>query len=56
MKLVDDKDVETMIALFCGNRNNQNAPIQLFAELIGVESTEDPTPLGAGLVQLPVPR
>ncbi|KAH1033145.1 hypothetical protein J1N35_045319 [Gossypium stocksii] len=35
-----------MVTLYCGTRSNQNAPIQLFAELIGVEPTEDPTPLG----------
>ncbi|PPR99869.1 hypothetical protein GOBAR_AA20800 [Gossypium barbadense] len=33
MKLVDDEDVETMIALYCGNWSDQNAPIQLFVEL-----------------------
>ncbi|KAH1065679.1 hypothetical protein J1N35_030666 [Gossypium stocksii] len=44
MELVDDKDVETMVALYC--HSNQNAPIYLFAELAVVESTEDPTPLG----------
>ncbi|PPR80995.1 hypothetical protein GOBAR_AA39721 [Gossypium barbadense] len=46
MELVDDEDVETMFALYCGTRSNQNAPIQLFAELAGVEPIEDPTPLG----------
>ncbi|PPS05152.1 hypothetical protein GOBAR_AA15508 [Gossypium barbadense] len=46
MELVDDEDVETMVALYCGTWSNQNAPIQLFAELAGVEETEDPTPLG----------
>ncbi|PPD70055.1 hypothetical protein GOBAR_DD33071 [Gossypium barbadense] len=35
-----------MVALYCGTRSNQNAPIQLFAELAGVEATEDPTTLG----------
>ncbi|XP_052882757.1 uncharacterized protein LOC128291605 [Gossypium arboreum] len=44
MKLVDDEDVETMVALYC--HSNQNAPMHLFAELAIVESTEDPTPLG----------
>ncbi|KAL1183389.1 hypothetical protein V6Z11_A02G180200 [Gossypium hirsutum] len=44
MELVDDEDVETMVALYC--HSNQNAPIHLFAELAIVESTEDPTPLG----------
>ncbi|PPD75102.1 hypothetical protein GOBAR_DD27971 [Gossypium barbadense] len=33
MELVDDEDVETMIALYCGNRSDKNAPIHLFAEL-----------------------
>ncbi|KAL1175878.1 hypothetical protein V6Z11_A04G119700 [Gossypium hirsutum] len=44
MELVDDEDVETMVALYC--HSNQNAPMHLFAELAIVESTEDPTPLG----------
>ncbi|PPE02674.1 hypothetical protein GOBAR_DD00233 [Gossypium barbadense] len=35
-----------MVALYCGTRSNQNASIQLFAELDGVEATEDPTLLG----------
>ncbi|PPD69756.1 hypothetical protein GOBAR_DD33364 [Gossypium barbadense] len=35
-----------MVALYCGTRSDQNAPIQLFAELAGVEATEYPTPLG----------
>ncbi|PPR93084.1 hypothetical protein GOBAR_AA27588 [Gossypium barbadense] len=46
MELLDDEDMEKMVALYCGTRSNQNAPIQLFAELTGVETTEDPTPLG----------
>ncbi|PPR81780.1 hypothetical protein GOBAR_AA38933 [Gossypium barbadense] len=46
MELVDDKDMETMAALYCGTQNNQNAPIQLFVELAGMEATKDPTPLG----------
>ncbi|PPD77748.1 hypothetical protein GOBAR_DD25330 [Gossypium barbadense] len=46
MKLVDDEDVETMIALYCGNRSDQNAPIHLFSELAGVELTEDLTAYG----------
>ncbi|KAK5771321.1 hypothetical protein PVK06_047518 [Gossypium arboreum] len=46
MELVDDEDVETMVTLYCGNWSDQNASIQLFAELAGVEPTEDLTPLG----------
>ncbi|PPS09197.1 hypothetical protein GOBAR_AA11454 [Gossypium barbadense] len=46
MELVDDEDVETMIALYCGTRSNQNISIQLFTELAGIEATEDPTLLG----------
>ncbi|PPD94539.1 hypothetical protein GOBAR_DD08408 [Gossypium barbadense] len=46
MELVDDEDVETMVALYCGTQGNKNLPIQLFAELADVEATEDPTPLG----------
>ncbi|KAL1099492.1 hypothetical protein V6Z11_D05G166300 [Gossypium hirsutum] len=45
MELVDDEDVETMVALYCGTSSNKNAPIQLFTELASVEATEDPTPL-----------
>ncbi|PPD67526.1 hypothetical protein GOBAR_DD35595 [Gossypium barbadense] len=46
IELTDDEDVETMIALYCGNRSNQNAPIHLFAELAGVEQNEDLTAYG----------
>ncbi|PPE02875.1 hypothetical protein GOBAR_DD00082 [Gossypium barbadense] len=46
MELVNDEDVETMVALYCRTRSNQNALIQLFAELAGVEPIKDPTPLG----------
>ncbi|PPS10424.1 hypothetical protein GOBAR_AA10220 [Gossypium barbadense] len=46
MELVNDEDVETMIALYCENRSNQNAPIQLFVKLAYMESVEDPIPLG----------
>ncbi|KAK8331496.1 hypothetical protein V6Z12_A10G077600 [Gossypium hirsutum] len=45
MELIDDEDVETMVAVYCGTRSNQNAPIQLFDELAGIEATEDPTSL-----------
>ncbi|PPE02148.1 hypothetical protein GOBAR_DD00841 [Gossypium barbadense] len=41
MELVNDEDVETMIALYCGNRSDQNAPIHLFVELASVEPTKD---------------
>ncbi|PPD85767.1 hypothetical protein GOBAR_DD17286 [Gossypium barbadense] len=53
MELVDDEDVETMVALYCETRSNQNAPIQLFTELAGVKATEDPNPLGEDGVQAP---
>ncbi|PPD71152.1 hypothetical protein GOBAR_DD31965 [Gossypium barbadense] len=46
MELVDDKDVETMIGIYYRNQSDQNAPIQLFAELAGVEPTKDLTVLG----------
>ncbi|PPD81755.1 hypothetical protein GOBAR_DD21311 [Gossypium barbadense] len=46
MKLVDNEDMETTVALYYGNRSDQNVPIQLFAELAGLEPIEDPTPLG----------
>ncbi|PPD88718.1 hypothetical protein GOBAR_DD14362 [Gossypium barbadense] len=37
MELVDDEDVETMVDLYCGNGSEKNAPIHLFAELVGME-------------------
>ncbi|PPR88352.1 hypothetical protein GOBAR_AA32339 [Gossypium barbadense] len=46
MELVNDEDIETMVAFYCRTRSNQSVPIQLFAELAGVEPTKDPTPLG----------
>ncbi|PPD90816.1 hypothetical protein GOBAR_DD12237 [Gossypium barbadense] len=33
MELVDNEEKETMDTLYCGNRSNQNASIQLFAEI-----------------------
>ncbi|PPD96189.1 hypothetical protein GOBAR_DD06787 [Gossypium barbadense] len=41
MKFVDDKNVETMVTLYCGNESDKNAPIHLFAELAGMEQNED---------------
>ncbi|PPD83304.1 hypothetical protein GOBAR_DD19757 [Gossypium barbadense] len=41
MELVDDEDVETIVALYCGNGSDKNAPIHLFAELAGIEQNED---------------
>ncbi|PPD78778.1 hypothetical protein GOBAR_DD24294 [Gossypium barbadense] len=41
MELVDDEDVETMVALYCGNESDKNAPIHLFAELARMEQNED---------------
>ncbi|KAH1129201.1 hypothetical protein J1N35_000579 [Gossypium stocksii] len=46
IKIVDDENLDTMVSFYCGNRSNQNAPIQLFTELTGVEPTEDLTLLG----------
>ncbi|PPS11983.1 hypothetical protein GOBAR_AA08665 [Gossypium barbadense] len=43
MELVNDEDVETMVALYYGTRSNQNTLIQLFAKLAGVGATKDPT-------------
>ncbi len=37
IELVDDEDVETMVHLYCGNGSEKNAPIHLFAELVGME-------------------
>ncbi|PPD92420.1 hypothetical protein GOBAR_DD10664 [Gossypium barbadense] len=41
MEVVDDEDVETMVDLYCGNESEKNAPIHLFAELVGMEQNED---------------
>ncbi|PPE02625.1 hypothetical protein GOBAR_DD00324 [Gossypium barbadense] len=41
MELVDEEDVETMVDLYCGNGSEKNAPIHLFAELVGMEQNED---------------
>ncbi|PPD83522.1 hypothetical protein GOBAR_DD19538 [Gossypium barbadense] len=41
MELVDDEDMETMVDLYCGNGSEKNAPIHLFAELVGMEQNED---------------
>ncbi|PPS11873.1 hypothetical protein GOBAR_AA08778 [Gossypium barbadense] len=46
MELVDDEDMETMIALYCGNGSDKNLPIHLFAELAGMEQNEDLTAYG----------
>ncbi|PPS01505.1 hypothetical protein GOBAR_AA19157 [Gossypium barbadense] len=46
MELVDDEDMETMIALYCGNESDKNAPIHLFAELASMEQNEDFTVYG----------
>ncbi|PPS07025.1 hypothetical protein GOBAR_AA13624 [Gossypium barbadense] len=35
-----------MIALYCGNESDKNAPIHLFAELAGTEENEDLTAYG----------
>ncbi|PPD87870.1 hypothetical protein GOBAR_DD15184 [Gossypium barbadense] len=41
MKLVDVEDVETMVALYCGNESDKNALVHLFVELAGMEENED---------------
>ncbi|KAH1083204.1 hypothetical protein J1N35_022965 [Gossypium stocksii] len=46
MELVDDKDVETMITLYYGNRSDKNAPIHLFVELASLEQNKDLTAYG----------
>ncbi|PPS09299.1 hypothetical protein GOBAR_AA11347 [Gossypium barbadense] len=46
MELVDDENMETMIALYCRNGSDKNAPIHLFAELAGMEQNEDLTAYG----------
>ncbi|PPS10774.1 hypothetical protein GOBAR_AA09864 [Gossypium barbadense] len=35
-----------MIALYCGNRSDKNAPIHLFAKLASMEQNEDLTAYG----------
>ncbi|KAK5771008.1 hypothetical protein PVK06_047177 [Gossypium arboreum] len=40
MELVDNEDMETMIALYWGNGSDRNAPIHLFAELAGMEQNK----------------
>ncbi|KAH1081993.1 hypothetical protein J1N35_021754 [Gossypium stocksii] len=45
-ELVDDKDLETMIALYYGNESDKNAPIHLFAELASIEENKDLTAYG----------
>ncbi|KAH1113842.1 hypothetical protein J1N35_007220 [Gossypium stocksii] len=46
MELVDDEDVETMIAIYCGNGSDKNAPIYLFVELVGMKQNEYLTAYG----------
>ncbi|PPR95027.1 hypothetical protein GOBAR_AA25653 [Gossypium barbadense] len=46
MELVNDKDVKTMVTLYCRDRSRQTNLIQLFAELAYVELAKDSTPLG----------
>ncbi|XP_016736168.2 uncharacterized protein [Gossypium hirsutum] len=41
MELVDDEDVETMVALYCGNESDKNVPIHLFSKLAGMEQNKD---------------
>ncbi|PPD76619.1 hypothetical protein GOBAR_DD26452 [Gossypium barbadense] len=41
MKLVEDDDVETIIALYCSPGNNE--PVELFVELVNVESVQNVT-------------
>ncbi|KAK5775794.1 hypothetical protein PVK06_043736 [Gossypium arboreum] len=43
MELVDDDDVETMVALYCLPASIE--PIELFAELANVEPVQNVTPL-----------
>ncbi|KAH1091791.1 hypothetical protein J1N35_019048 [Gossypium stocksii] len=45
MELVDNKDVETIVAL-CWDRSHQTDPIQLFAKLANVEPIEEFALLG----------
>ncbi|PPD68680.1 hypothetical protein GOBAR_DD34437 [Gossypium barbadense] len=45
MELIDNEDVETMVALYCRNQSGHTEPIQLFAELVDMEPAKDFTPL-----------
>lgn len=45
MKLVDDEDVETMIAHYCLIGNANVEPDELFVELTDMESIQNVTPL-----------
>ncbi|KAK5817974.1 hypothetical protein PVK06_022903 [Gossypium arboreum] len=46
MELINDKDVEAMVALYCWTKSGHSEPIQLFSELADVEPVEDFTSLG----------
>ncbi|KAK8346341.1 hypothetical protein V6Z12_A07G207600 [Gossypium hirsutum] len=46
IKLINDEDVETMIALYYGNWSDKNAPIHLFAKLADMKQNEDLTAYG----------
>ncbi|PPE00702.1 hypothetical protein GOBAR_DD02281 [Gossypium barbadense] len=52
MELVDDEDVETMVALYCGNVSDKNASIHLFVELVGMEQNEDVNAYGGISIDL----
>ncbi|PPR90025.1 hypothetical protein GOBAR_AA30657 [Gossypium barbadense] len=45
MELVDNEDVETMVALYCQNQSGHTELIQLFVKLADVEPAKDFTPL-----------
>ncbi|PPD87226.1 hypothetical protein GOBAR_DD15843 [Gossypium barbadense] len=47
MELAYDEDVETMVDLYCGNGSDKNAPIHLFAELVGMEQNASDEEYGA---------
>ncbi|KAL1095205.1 hypothetical protein V6Z11_D06G140200 [Gossypium hirsutum] len=55
MELVDDEDVETMVDLYCGNGSEKNAPIHLFAELVGMEQNASDEEDGAEELRMVAP-
>ncbi|PPR95558.1 hypothetical protein GOBAR_AA25115 [Gossypium barbadense] len=41
MELLDNEDVDKIIALYCGNESEKNVLIHLFAELAGMKQNDD---------------
>lgn len=45
MKVIDDDDLDTMIAIYCSTWNVNVEPSELFVELVDVEPVENITPI-----------